>query len=84
MIIPAGKTAKLIRIKNPGDKDFRISEICDKLKFINAAPVIVLVGAMTQRAYHNFNIIKLYIVVKLWLVCVEPHLGLMLILLIQE
>lgn len=51
MIIPAGKTAKLIRIKSPGDKDFRISEICDKLKFINATPVIVLAGAMTQRAY---------------------------------
>ncbi len=50
MIIPAGKTAKLVRIKNPNDKDFRISEICDKLKFIHAAPVIVLAGAMTQRA----------------------------------
>jgi hypothetical protein len=47
MIIPAGKTAKLIRVKNPGDKDFRITEICDKLKLINAAPVIVLAGAMT-------------------------------------
>ena len=47
MIIPAGETAKLIRIKFPGDKDFRVSEICDKLKFVNAAPVIVLSGAMT-------------------------------------
>jgi hypothetical protein len=34
MIIPAGKTAKLIRIKNPRDPDFRVSEICDKLKFV--------------------------------------------------
>ena len=50
MIIPAGKTAKLVRINNPGDKDFRISEICDKLKFVNASPVIILAGAMTQRA----------------------------------
>jgi hypothetical protein len=50
MIIPAGKTAKLIRIKNPADPDFRISEIADKLKFVNAAPVIILAGAMTQRA----------------------------------
>lgn len=47
MIIPAGKTAKLVRIKHPGDKDFRVSEICDKLKFVNAAPVIILAGAMT-------------------------------------
>ncbi len=51
MIIPAGKTAKLVKIKNPNDADFRISEICDKLKFVNAAPVIILAGAMTQRAY---------------------------------
>jgi hypothetical protein len=50
MIIPAGKTAKLIRIKNPQEPDFRISEICDKIKFVNAAPVILLTGAMTQRA----------------------------------
>jgi 3-polyprenyl-4-hydroxybenzoate decarboxylase len=50
MIIPAGKTAKLIRIKNPHDPDFRISEIADKIKFVNAAPVIILAGAMTQRA----------------------------------
>ena len=47
MLIPAGKTAKLIRIRNPDDADFRISEVCDKLKFVNAAPVIVLAGAMT-------------------------------------
>lgn len=51
MIIPAGKTAKLIRIKDPKDPDFRISEICDKVKFVNASPVIILAGGMTQRAY---------------------------------
>ena len=50
MIIPAGKTAKLIRIKDPNSPDFRISEVCDKIKFVNAAPVIILAGAMTQRA----------------------------------
>ncbi len=50
MIIPAGKTAKLIRIKNPQDPDFRVSEVADKIKFVNAAPVIILAGAMTQRA----------------------------------
>ncbi len=50
MIIPAGKTAKLVRIKDPTSPDFRISEVCDKIKFTNAAPVIILAGAMTQRA----------------------------------
>lgn len=50
MIIPAGKTAKLIRISNPNDPDFRISELCDKLKLVKAAPSIILSGAMTQRA----------------------------------
>ena len=50
MLIPAGKTSKLIRVSNPNDQDFRISEVCDKLKFIKAAPVIILAGAMTQRA----------------------------------
>ncbi len=47
MIIPAGKTAKLIRIKDPRDSDFRISEVSDRVKFVNAAPVIILAGAMT-------------------------------------
>jgi hypothetical protein len=50
MIIPAGKTAKLIRIKDPKDPDFRVSEICDKIKFVNPCPVIMLAGAMSQRA----------------------------------
>ena len=50
MIIPAGKTAQLIRIKDPKDPDFRISEICDKVKFVNASPVIILAGGMSQRA----------------------------------
>ena len=50
MIIPAGKTAKLIRVQKASDPDFRIQEVADKLKFVKQAPVIVLAGAMTQRA----------------------------------
>lgn len=64
MMIPAGKTAKLIRIKDPSDSDFRISEVCDKLKFIKAAPVIILAGAMTQRAYDIRDLWLTFIVVK--------------------
>lgn len=50
MMIPAGMTSKLVRVKDPGHEDFRISEVADKLKLINPSPVIVLAGAMTQRA----------------------------------
>ena len=50
MMIPAGQMSKLIRIPNPLSEDFRISEVCDKLKFRESAPVIILSGAMTQRA----------------------------------
>lgn len=57
MMIPAGKTSKLIRIKEANSQDFRIAEVCDKLKFIKPAPVIILAGAMTQRAYlYEINI----------------------------
>lgn len=45
IMIPAGWTAKLIRVPNPYTPDFRVSEVCDKLKFIEAAPVIILSGA---------------------------------------
>ena len=51
MMIPAGKISTLIRIKDINDKDFRMEQVCDKLKFIKSAPVIILIGAMTQRAY---------------------------------
>jgi hypothetical protein len=44
-MIPAGWTGKLIWIPDPYSTDFRVSEVCDKLKFIEAAPVIVLAGA---------------------------------------
>ena len=47
MMIPAGKTAKLVRVKEPADSDFRIAEVCDKLKIVKPTPVIVLIGAMT-------------------------------------
>jgi hypothetical protein len=33
MMIPGGNVAKLIRVINPDDPDFRISEVCDRLKF---------------------------------------------------
>jgi hypothetical protein len=46
-MIPAGKTAKLIKIRDISDPDFRITEVCDKLKFIKPTPVILLSGAMT-------------------------------------
>jgi len=49
-MIPAGKTAKLVWIPDPNSPDFRISEVCDKLKIIDAAPVIILAGAWGQRA----------------------------------
>lgn len=50
MMIPAGQIAKLIRIPNPASEDFRASEVCDKLKINVSSPVIILAGAMTQRA----------------------------------
>lgn len=50
MMIPAGNTVKLVRIPDHSDPDFRISEVCDKLKFTQPTPVIILAGAMTQRA----------------------------------
>ena len=50
MMIPAGNTAKLVRIPDPADPDFRVSSFCAKLKFSQPTPVIILVGAMTQRA----------------------------------
>jgi hypothetical protein len=32
MMIPAGDVVKLVRIPDPGHPDFRVSEICDRLK----------------------------------------------------
>ena len=42
--------SKLVRINDPSNKDFRASEVADRLKFIDPTPVIVLAGAMTDRA----------------------------------
>lgn len=50
MMIPAGRTAKLVRVPDPFAEDFRVSEPLDKLKFIEPTPVIILAGAMTERA----------------------------------
>jgi hypothetical protein len=50
MMIPAGRTAKLVRVPNPNAEDFRVTEPLDKLKFIEPTPVIILAGAMTDRA----------------------------------
>lgn len=50
MTIPAGNPAKLVRVGNPYNPDFRVQEVADRLKFIEPTPVIVLAGAMTQRA----------------------------------
>ena len=49
MMIPAGQTAKLVRVVNPLSPDFRISEVADRLKFIVPTPVVLLAGAMTER-----------------------------------
>lgn len=49
MAIPQGQPAKLIRITDPNSKDFRASEVADRLKFIQPTPVIVLAGAMENR-----------------------------------
>jgi len=50
MMIPGGQAAKLVRVPHPRNPDFRISEVADRLKFVQPTPVIVLSGAMTQRA----------------------------------
>ena len=50
MMIPAGRTAKLVRVIDPNAEDFRVTEPLDKLKFIEPMPVIILAGAKTERA----------------------------------
>ena len=49
MTIPGGQPAKLVRVHNPSAEDFRISEIGDRLKFIQPTPVICIAGAKTER-----------------------------------
>ena len=50
MLIPSGKTAKLVRVPDITDEDFRVTEIGDRLKFTDPTPVIILAGCMTERA----------------------------------
>lgn len=50
LLIPGGKSAKMIKVTNPRISTEEISEICDKLKFMEPTPVVVLAGAMTNRA----------------------------------
>lgn len=50
MMIPAGRTAKLVRVPDPNIEDFRVTEPLDKLKFVEPTPVIILAGAMSERA----------------------------------
>lgn len=50
MMIPAGRTAKLVRVPDPHAEDFKVAEPMDKLKFIEPTPVIILAGAMSERA----------------------------------
>lgn len=50
MQIPLGQPAKLIRIPDPYNPDFRIQEVADRLKFVQPTPVILLAGASTPRA----------------------------------
>ena len=49
MTIPTMNTAKLVRVKDPFNPNFRIQEVADRLKFVEPTPVVILAGAMTQR-----------------------------------
>ena len=49
MQIPLGQPAKLIRIADPNNQDFRVSEIADRLKFVQPTPVVLVAGAMSTR-----------------------------------
>lgn len=50
MMIPLGQPARLIRVYDPHNADFRISEVADRLKFVQPTPVILIAGAMSSRA----------------------------------
>lgn len=49
MMIPGGQPAKLVRVHNPTSQDFRVSEIADRLKFVQPTPVVCLAGAKSER-----------------------------------
>ena len=48
VIVPGGKNAKLVLVKDPNDKKLRVTEIADHLKFYEPTPTIVLIGANTK------------------------------------
>ena len=50
MMIPAGRMAKLVRVSDITDDGFRVAEVCNRLKLNEPTPVIILAGAMTERA----------------------------------
>lgn len=45
MMVPGGRTAKLIRVPVPASRDFAVDELADKFNWASPAPVIVLAGA---------------------------------------
>ena len=49
MQIPLGQPAKLIKIFEPNHEDFRITEVANRLKFVQPTPVILLAGAYKAR-----------------------------------
>jgi hypothetical protein len=49
LIIPGGKNAKLCLVNDPFNKGLRVTEIADHYKFHEPTPVIVLIGANTNR-----------------------------------
>ena len=49
MQIPLGQPAKLIKIFEPNNEDFRITEVANRLKFVQPTPVILLAGAYKAR-----------------------------------
>ena len=49
LIIPGGKNAKLCLVVDPFAKTLRVTEIADHFKFHEPTPVIMLIGANTNR-----------------------------------
>ena len=50
MQIPMGQPAKLVRIHDPESADFRVSDVADRLKFVQPTPVVLISGAMGGRS----------------------------------
>ena len=45
----------MVKITDPNNQDFRMSQVADRLKFVIPTPVILLAGAMTQRQLAGKN-----------------------------